>query len=187
VSPEKLERACPNCETILDPDQTSCFMCGTKIIEDKVATVEKGDRVCSNCETILDPDQTICFVCETEHKDEEQIRKRNLEEKLKIYTMKLKDNPRDVKLWYAKASIFIKLENYVEALIVSNVLEKIVPNDPNVWYLKAGIFSKIRERKRAAYCKQKAIELSKKRKADIAAKEKLRPVPKRSTKSSERG
>ncbi len=122
----------------------------------------EAELSCPLCNTIVCVYEVACYECGTALKDHHtQIIEGDADSMaLAYYDTKLKEDPKNSELWYARGATLIKMEEFDKALASFDKSLEIDPNYQNVWISKAEVFNKIGEPMKAAECYSHVISAS---------------------------
>ncbi len=116
-------------------------------------SIEK-EGACPLCNTIVSVYESACYECGTTLRDHHaQVVEGDQDSMaLAYYDTKLKEDPNNKEMWYARGATMIKMEEFDKALSSFDKALEIDPNYQNVWISKAEVFNKMGEPMKAADC-----------------------------------
>ena len=120
------------------------------------------ELTCPLCNTIVSVYEVACYECGTALKDHHaQVVEGDPDSMaLAYYDTKLKEDPANAELWYARGATLIKMEEFDKALASFDKSLEMDPTYQNVWISKAEVYNKMGEPMKAAECYSHVISAS---------------------------
>ena len=125
-----------------------------ELLEMKDILVEE-EVECPLCGTILSVYDSTCYECGVDLSTKGEMQASDADA-LIVYDIKLKDDPNDVDVLFAKASTLVKLGRENDAIDVYDKIGSIDASFEGLWHAKADAYTKMGEHGKAAECYKKA-------------------------------
>jgi tetratricopeptide (TPR) repeat protein len=126
---------------------------GTELEEELI----EDEFECPMCGTILSAYEAECYECGTPLKKAKGD-EHDKDKALAVYNRKLKINPKDSEIWYARAVLLSDLGQLEQAIISYDKVIEIDPQLEGVWHAKADAYTKMGQHANAAEALKSAMK-----------------------------